>query len=111
MDDSASDLKLLSDEFKFTGFSTAVAAWRAAHPSQDADTRLIPASLDEQLQSQTRAIRLLEEKVEGQKCDILALEGKIGDLREAIAASGAKLKEDLRSIEREVKDCQRQSQE
>jgi hypothetical protein len=49
-DDNSSDLELLSDEFKFTGLSTAIAAWRAAHPSQDADKRLITALLDEQLQ-------------------------------------------------------------
>jgi peptidoglycan hydrolase CwlO-like protein len=62
-----------------------VAAWRAAHPSQDADMKMNAASLDEQLQSQTRAIHLLEEKVDRQERDILALEGEIGSLHEAIA--------------------------
>jgi hypothetical protein len=33
-----------------------------------------------------------------------ALEGEIGGLREAIAASGAKLKDDLVSVERRAKD-------
>jgi hypothetical protein len=44
------------------------------------------ASFDEQLQSQTRAIHLLEEKTDRPERDILALEGEIGSLREAIAA-------------------------
>jgi peptidoglycan hydrolase CwlO-like protein len=42
--------------------------------------------LGQQLQSQTRAIRLLEEKVNRQEQDILVLEGEIGSLQEAIAA-------------------------
>jgi hypothetical protein len=41
----------------------------------------------------------------------LALESEFGGLREAIAAIGAKLKEDLGSVERQMKDCQWQSQE
>jgi hypothetical protein len=41
----------------------------------------------------------------------LALESVIGSLREAIAASGAKLKEAFVRIEWQAKDCQRQSQE
>jgi hypothetical protein len=40
-----------------------------------------------------------------------ALEAEIGSLREAVAASGAKLKADLVSIERQAKDSQRMSQE
>jgi hypothetical protein len=43
--------------------------------------------------------------------DGCALEGEIGDLREAIAVSGAKLKEDLGSVQRQVKDCQSQEGE
>jgi hypothetical protein len=50
-DCNASDPELLSDEFKFTTLSTAVADWRAARPSPAADTRLITASLVERLQS------------------------------------------------------------
>jgi hypothetical protein len=38
------------------------------------------------------------------------LDGEIGDLREAIAASGAKVKEDLMSIEWRRNDCDPQSQ-
>jgi peptidoglycan hydrolase CwlO-like protein len=48
--------------------------------------KLNAASLDEQLQSQTRAIRLLEEKVDQQERNILILEGEIGSLREEAAA-------------------------
>jgi hypothetical protein len=48
---NASDLELLSDEFKFTTLSTVVADWRAVRPSPAADTRLIMASLVERLQS------------------------------------------------------------
>jgi hypothetical protein len=154
-DDNASDLELLSDEFKFTSLSTAVAAWRAANPAPDANTRLITASLDERLQSHDRALCVFDRKVdqvhraaiEGERAkvvevvesiqrgsaaflptaakdielaaeqrralgrDLCALEGKIGGLWEAIAASGAKLKEDLGSVGWQVKDCQRQSQE
>jgi hypothetical protein len=40
-----------------------------------------------------------------------ALEGEIWGLREAIAASGARLKGDLVSIEREAKDGRRRSHE
>jgi hypothetical protein len=43
--------------------------------------------------------------------DMCALEDEIGGLREAIATSGANLKEDLGSVQRQVKDYQRQSQE
>jgi hypothetical protein len=66
-DNNSSDLELLSDEFKFAGLSTAVTAWRAAHLLLDADMKLNAASLDGQLQPQTRAIRLLEEKVDRQE--------------------------------------------
>jgi hypothetical protein len=63
-DDNAMNLSLLCDEFKSTRLSTTVAHWRAAHPSQDADTRLIIASLAERLQSQDRALCLLDRKVD-----------------------------------------------
>jgi hypothetical protein len=43
--------------------------------------------------------------------DGFALEGEIVSLREAIAVSRAKLKEELGSVQRHVKDCWRQSQE
>jgi hypothetical protein len=43
--------------------------------------------------------------------EMRALEGEIGRLREAIAVSGAKLKEDLVNSERQTKDSQQQSQE
>jgi hypothetical protein len=42
---------------------------------------------------------------------VCALVGEVGGLREAIAASAAKLKEDLVSIQREAKDSLQQSQE
>jgi hypothetical protein len=53
-DDNSADLELLSDEFKFSALSTTVAAWRVAHPSQDADMKLIAALLDERLQLHDR---------------------------------------------------------
>jgi hypothetical protein len=141
-DDNANDLLLLSDEFNFTTLSTAVAAWRAAHPSPDSDTRQILASLNEQFRSQVRVLSELGEKVDrlhqaalegeranvteaaesiqGEKKDIdaaragaaavqhemSALVGEIGGLREAIAASGATLKEDLAGVDRQAKDSQ-----
>jgi hypothetical protein len=58
------DLWLLSNEFKFTTLSTAVADWRPEHPSPDAETGLITGTFEEQLQSHDRAIRTLEEKVD-----------------------------------------------
>jgi hypothetical protein len=48
-DGNASDLELLSDEFKFTTLWAAVVEWWAVRPSPDADTRLITASLEERL--------------------------------------------------------------
>jgi chromosome segregation ATPase len=42
--------------------------------------------------------------------EMCELEGEIGDLREAIAASAAKLEEDLITIEWRGNDCDRQSQ-
>jgi methyl-accepting chemotaxis protein len=153
-DDNSADLELLSDEFKYSAISTTVAAWRAVHPSLDANTRLITASLDERLQSHDRALCIFDRKVdrlhraaiEGERAkivevvesiqrgkatflrtaakdinlaaeqcrtlgrDICAFKDEIGSLREAIAANGAKLKEDLGNVERQVKDCQRQPQ-
>jgi hypothetical protein len=63
-DGNASDLGRLSNEFKFATLSTAVADWRAARLSPDADTRLITASLEERLQSHDRALCLLARKVD-----------------------------------------------
>jgi hypothetical protein len=63
-DDNAMDLSLLCNEFKFTRLSTTVAHWRAARPSQDADARLIIASLAERLQLQDRALCLFNRKVD-----------------------------------------------
>jgi hypothetical protein len=62
--DSARDLWLLSDEFRFTALSTVVADWRAARPSPDSDTRLITTSLDERSRSQDRVLLLLDRKVD-----------------------------------------------
>jgi hypothetical protein len=42
--------------------------------------------------------------------EIWALEGGIGDLREAIAAGGAKMKEDIVPIDGQAKDGEQQSQ-
>jgi uncharacterized metal-binding protein len=43
--------------------------------------------------------------------DGCALDCEISGLREVIAVSGAKVKEDMGSVQRQVEDCQRQSQE
>jgi hypothetical protein len=136
-DGNTSDPELLSDEFKFTTLSTAVADWWAVRPSSATDTRLITASLDERLQSHDQALclharkadRLHQAAIEGERAnaardidlaveqrralgrDVCALEGEIRVLREAIATSGAKLKEDLVSVERQAKDGLRRSQE
>jgi hypothetical protein len=138
-DDNAMDLALLSDEFQFQGLSAALATWRRAHPSPEAETTLTTASLGEQLQLHDRALCLFERtvpglhqaaiesgRVKGTKAakgtdfeaeqrrslelGICALEGEIGGLRDAIAASGTKLKEDMVTIERQVADNLRQCQ-
>jgi hypothetical protein len=59
------------------------------------------------LRTAAKAIKLApgQRRVLGR--DMCALEGEIGGLRDAIAMSGAKLKEDLGSVQRRVKDCQR----
>ena len=112
--DKAMDLWVLSDEFKFTALSTALADLRAAHEAQDADARLIAVSLSERLQAPDRVLCLLDRKVDrlheaaskseranlskaAKDIDLVAeqrpalaggvcaLEGDIGGLREAIA--------------------------
>jgi hypothetical protein len=133
-DDDARDVGLLSDEFKFATLSAALTDSRAVDPSPDADARRITASLDEQLHSQDRAMRLLTEKVdrlhpaaiEGERTkvrkapkdidlaaapEMWALDGEIRSLRDAITTCGAKLKEDMLSVQRQAKDCLRQSQD
>jgi hypothetical protein len=58
-----------------------------------------------------RDINLAAEQRRALGRDMCALEGEIRVVREAIAASGAKLREDLVSVERQAKDGLRQSQE
>jgi hypothetical protein len=135
--DNAADLTLLSDTFGFAALATSVADWRAAHPAQGADTKLIAASLEEWLQSQDRALHLFDRRVHRLRPDAIederakvthaaknigpaaeqrravaremcALEGEIGGFREAIRAE---LKEDLVRIDRGAKDGQQQPRE
>jgi predicted nucleic acid-binding protein len=103
--DNVTDLGLLADEFKFAALSTAVADWRAAHPLQDADTRLVAAALDERLQAHDRALSLLDRVHRRQ---LGALAGEIGVLREAIVANDAKFREELVSVERQLQEPEAQ---
>jgi hypothetical protein len=137
-DGNARDLELVSDELKFTTLSTAVADWQAARLSLDADPRLITASPSKRLQSHDQTLCLLDRRVDrlqqtaikGERpkvtkaekdIDLVVkqrqalaprmceLEGEIGDLREAIAGSRAKLKENFVSIQPQVNRSLRQS--
>jgi hypothetical protein len=80
-DNTARDLELLSDEFKFTTISTAVAVSRAAHPSSDADAMLITASLDERPQADDRALCRLDRKVD--RLHQAAIQGEQASLSKA----------------------------
>jgi hypothetical protein len=127
--DNSKDLWLLSDECTFPTLSIAVAP-RLMHPSRDAYTRLIPASLDKQVQSQDRAFCLLGETigwlqraaVEDERVKVTkaaknidpagssggAWRSRYAHLRVRLQVYGgrAKLKGDLVSVQRPAKDRQ-----
>jgi hypothetical protein len=89
-DDNVTDLEVLSGEFKFATLSAAVADWRAAHPSPESATTLTTASLDERLQSQDRAICLLDRKVDRlSQAPIGARQVKIAEAVESIQRKNA----------------------
>jgi hypothetical protein len=50
----------LSNQLKFITLSTAVAAWRVAHPSHDPDMRPITDSLEKRLESHDLTVCLLD---------------------------------------------------